>query len=265
MMSPDLAFWLGLALKLAITASFVILALVAAERGGPLVGAMIASLPVSVGPSYVFLALDHDTSFIAAGALASLVANAATCLFALAYTVVAQRHGATVSLAAALAAWAATMSAVMRIEWTFLHAVVLTAAVFAVALPLSSRFRHAPMHIPARRWYDVPLRASLVALLVCLVVTLSTRVGPVVSGALAVFPVVFTSLILILHPRVGGRANAAVIANALSGMIGYAMAISVLHLTAVPLGAPLALTLALAVAIGWNLLVWNARQRGIPI
>ena len=34
-------------------------------------GALVATLPISAGPSYVFLALDHDAAFIAEGALAS--------------------------------------------------------------------------------------------------------------------------------------------------------------------------------------------------
>ena len=262
-MPPDLAFLLSLGLKMAVAASFVIFASFTAERAGPLIGAMVASLPISAGPAYVFLALDHDSSFIAASALWSLVSNAVTCLFALVYTAVAQRSGMWLSLAAALATWAAAWLVLAAVDWTFPRAFVLTVVVFAVCLPLSSRFRHASMPAPRRRWYDLPLRALLVAVLIGLVVTLAARLGPAVSGVLAAFPVVFTSLILILHPRVGGRANAAVIANAISGLPGFATALAVVHLAAVPLGTPAALTLALAIAIGWNLVVLTVRRRGI--
>lgn len=264
-MTIDLAFLLGLALKMAVTAGFVMFASFMAERAGALMGAMVASLPVSAGPSYVFLTLDHDNSFISESALWSLVSNAATCLFALAYVAVAQRAGMLLSLATAMATWAVVWLVFAQIDWTFLRALVLMIVVLAVCLPLSSRYRHVPMPVPRRRWYDLPLRASLVALLVCLVVTLGSRLGPVVSGVLAAFPVVFTSLILILHPRVGGRPNAAVIANAISGLPGFAIALATVHLAAVPLGAPAALTLALAISIGWNVMVWTARRRGIPI
>ncbi len=60
------------------------------------------------------------------------------------------------------------------------------------------------MPLITRRWYDIPLRAALVATLVAIVVTLSRWVGPSVSGTIALFPVVFTSMMLILHPRIGG-------------------------------------------------------------
>ena len=62
-----------------------------------MIGALVATLPISAGPSYVFLALDHDAAFIAEGALASLPINAATIFLGLTYVVLAQRHSALVS------------------------------------------------------------------------------------------------------------------------------------------------------------------------
>ena len=91
-MSPDLAFLLMLALRMVITAAFVVSASMITERSGPVIGALIATLPISAGPSYVFLALDHDAAFIAEGALASLPINAATIFLGLIYVFLAQRR-----------------------------------------------------------------------------------------------------------------------------------------------------------------------------
>jgi Ca2+/H+ antiporter len=55
--SPEFLFWFELALKMVVTALFVSVATVIAERLGPTVGALVATLPVSAGPVYVFLAL----------------------------------------------------------------------------------------------------------------------------------------------------------------------------------------------------------------
>src|SRR5450755_1043554 len=104
-MPPELAFILTLALRMAVTAAFVVSASVITERAGPVIGALVATLPISAGPSYVFLALDHDAAFIAQGALASLPVNAATVLFGLTYVLLAQRRSAAVSLSAAIAVW----------------------------------------------------------------------------------------------------------------------------------------------------------------
>ncbi len=75
-MPPDLYFALTLIVKMAVTAAFLLAATVTAERAGPLVGGLVATLPISAGPVYIFLALDHDAHFIAQSALGSLVTNA---------------------------------------------------------------------------------------------------------------------------------------------------------------------------------------------
>jgi hypothetical protein len=261
-MSPDLAFILTLALRMAVTAAFVVSASVITERSGPVIGALVATLPISAGPSYVFLALDHDAAFIAEGALASLPINAATIFLALTYVVLAQRHNAAVSAGGAVAVWIALAALSRTVHWSLAGGIIANAITFAICLPLMRRFRHVRMPLIRRRWYDIPLRASLVATLVATVVTLSGWVGPGVSGMIALFPVVFTSMMLILHPRIGGPPTAAVIANGGWGLIGFGIAIAVLHLAALRFGSAIALSLALATCVSWNLgLWWNGRRR----
>jgi hypothetical protein len=261
-MSPDLAFILTLALRMAITAAFVVTASVITERSGPVIGALVATLPISAGPSYVFLALDHDAAFIAEGALASLPINAATIFLGLTYVVLAQRQNAAVSCFGAVAVWIALASAVRTIHWSLAGGLIANAVAFAICVPLLRRFRHVKMPLITRRWYDIPLRASLVATLVATVVTLSGWVGPTISGIIALFPVVFTSMMLILHPRIGGPPTAAVIANSGWGLLGLGIAIAVLHVAALRFGSAVALSLALMTCVSWNLaLWWNGRRK----
>ncbi len=75
---PPTFFALTLIVKMAVTAGFVLAATVTAERAGPLVGGLVATLPIGAGPVYVFLALDHDAHFIAQSAVDSLAINAST-------------------------------------------------------------------------------------------------------------------------------------------------------------------------------------------
>jgi hypothetical protein len=246
---------------MAVTAAFVISASIVTERSGPAIGALVATLPVSAGPSYLFLAIDHDAAFIAQGALASLPMNAATILMCLVYVHLAQHRGLIVSLGAGIAVWFVFAALVRAYEWTLLGGIALNVVALGVCLPLVQRFRHARMPLITRRWYDIPLRAVLVATLVAVVVTLSNTVGPRVSGMIALFPAVFTSLILILMPRIGGPATAAVLANGQWGLIGFGTAIVVLHLTALPFGRAAALSLALAVCVAWNFGLWIYGRR----
>jgi hypothetical protein len=262
-MSPDLYFLLVLALRMAVTAAFVIAASIITERSGPVIGALVATLPVSAGPSYIFLAIDHDAAFVAQGALASLPINAATIAMGVVYVTLAQRSHVAVSLGAAIALWFLFAWAVRAYEWTLTAGIAANLIAFAVCLPLVQRYRAARMPLITRRWYDIPLRALLVSALVATVVTLSSRVGATVSGIIALFPVVFTSLMLVLQPRIGGPATAAVIANGLWGLIGFGIAIVVLHLGAARLGSAAGLSLGLATCVTWNLGLWlyGRRQR----
>lgn len=255
-MSPDLAFILMLALRMAVAAAVVVTASFITERSGPVIGALIATLPISAGPAYVFLALDHDAAFIAEGALASLPINAATIFLGLTYVVLAQRWNAALSVGGAIAVWITLVALERMVPWSLAGGLIANAAAFAVCLPLLRRFRHVRMPLITPRWYDIPLRAGLVATLVATVVTLSGWVGPALSGTIALLPLAFTSLMLILHPRIGGPATAAVIANSGMGLMGFGVAIAVLHVAASQFGSAIGLGLALMTGVGWNLGLW---------
>jgi hypothetical protein len=151
---------------------------------------------------------------------------------------------------------------VRTIHWSLAGGLIANAVAFAICVPLLRRFRHVKMPLITRRWYDIPLRAALVATLVAAVVTLSGWVGPKVSGMIALFPAVFTSMMLILHPRIGGPPTAAVIANSAGGLMGLGIAIAVLHVAAPRFGSAIGLGLALMICVSWNLgLWWNGRRK----
>jgi hypothetical protein len=261
-MSHDLVFWLSLALKLALTAGIVVTASVVVERVGPLIGALIVTLPVTVWPAYVFLSLDHDPPYIAQAAQSSLAVNAVSAAFMLVYLVLAQKRGLVLSLATAAACWVGLASLVRSAAWDAVGAGLLNIASYVVCLALSRRYREAKVPRIARQWYELPLRTVLVCALMGAVLGLSHWAGPGATGMLAVYPISTTCAMLVLHARIGGRASAAVIANGLWGMLGIGLGLFALSKATLPLGTPVALALALAVPITWNLLVWFARRRG---
>lgn len=264
-MSPDIHFALVLIVKMAITAAFVVGATVAAERAGPLVGGLVATLPLGAGPAYVFLALDHDTAFIAQSAVASLAINAVNVVFAATYTVLAQKRSLPVSLGTTYIVWLTLALIANSLHWSLGAALTLNLIVLVVALWLVRPLRHVPMMRIERRWYDYALRAGLVAALVGVLVTFSFRIGPYASGLLAVFPVVLTSVILILHNRAGGKPTAAVMANAVLGLVGFGIACIALHYAAGSFGKWAGLAIALALSVGFSLSVWQARRLGFRV
>ena len=264
-MPPDFYFALTLIVKMAVTAGFVLAATAAAERAGPLVGGLVASLPLGAGPVYVFLALDHDAHFIAASAVGSLAINNVNVIFAMVYAKLAQRRSLSVSLSVAMITWFVLAAIVNWINWTLATALISNIVIVGACIALSKTLRHTPIPRVHVSWYEHAIRAVLVAALVGIVVSLSFRIGPGGSGILAVFPMILIGVIVILHRRAGGPPSAAVIANAIVGLTGFACASVMLHFPAEPLGSPIALVLALSTSLAWGLLVYGARRRGVTL
>jgi hypothetical protein len=252
-MSPDLIFWYGLALKMVLTAIVVVVTSVAVERAGPFIGALIAALPTAAGAAYVILAIEHPPSFIAASAIGSVAVSAAVSLFCAVYILLAQRHGLLLSLSVSLVAWFAATAIFRMVDWTPLTVVLLNAVVFGVTVPLSWRYREAgPPRKFLRTRYDIPLRAIAAAIVVAIVTTASYRIGSFASGMFALFPIILCSSIVILHPRVGGKATASMLAHAQIAFVGLSLGFLVVHYTAVPLGAWWAYVAGLSVCIVWS-------------
>jgi hypothetical protein len=260
------AVWLPPLVRAVATAALVVTASAIAEALGPFWGGLIAGLPVSSGPAYVFLAMQHGDRFIAASALASFAANAATALFLVIYGRLARRSGLALSLGTALTAWFAAALLIRAIPWSPGGALVLNLALYGVGfllLPTTSG-PTAGQTLPASRrrsWAELPLRAAAVAAFVTSVVGVSTLLGPSATGMLAVFPVSLTSLIVILHPRIGGAAAARMVASALRAMLGFGLMLLALRFAVPFCGRWAALALALLVSALWSAGMVAARLR----
>ena len=114
-----------------------------AERAGPLVGGLVATLPIGAGPVYVFLALDHDAQFIAQSAINSLAINMVNVIFALIYALLAQKRSLAVSLSVALLVWIALALGHARVHWTLLSPrLAMNVVVLALCLVLARPLRH---------------------------------------------------------------------------------------------------------------------------
>jgi len=260
-MSADLLSWLPLIAKLLLTAAIVVTASVVAERAGALIGGLVATLPVTIWPAYVFLSLDHDAAFVAAAARSGLAINAVAPLFLLVYAVLAKNRRLFVPFVVAVASWIALAFAVRSIEWTLPRAILLNVMIYPVCLWIGGSMARVEMPRLRRAWYDLPLRTLLVCALMATILQTSLWAGPAVTGVLAVYPISSTSLMLILHPRVGGRATAAVLMNSMWGLFGISFGLAALSLAVEPLGVVPALALALAIPVTWNLSVWIVRRR----
>jgi uncharacterized membrane protein (GlpM family) len=259
-------FWFGLALKMTLTAVVIVVISVAVERSGPFVGALIGAAPTAAGAAYTILALEHPPDFIAASAIGSVAINSAVGAFAATYVVLAQRYGLFASLGGAGITWLAMAAALRTVDWTPLGAVVVNIIVYSITIPLTWRFRaHGGPVKFMRSRLDIPLRALAAAVVIAVVTSASSRIGSFASGMFALFPITLGSSIVILHPRIGGKATSAMLAHAQLPLIGLGLGFLAVHYLVAPIGVWPALGGGLVVALAWSgvLLVMQLRQRRV--
>jgi uncharacterized membrane protein (GlpM family) len=254
-------FLVGLLLKIALTASITVAASVVVERSGPFVGSLIASLPTAGGAAMMILAWEHAPAFIAQSAVGALVSNVVVAVFALSYAVLAQRHSLLVSLTGAYTVWFVIAYLTRFVDWTPASAMLLNAIVFPLAILGGSRFRVAGaikrVHLTSA---DLAWRTGVVTLCVIVVTAASYSIGSFLSGLFAFFPVAMGSFFVILHPRIGGPAAASVAAHVQAPLIGLGLSLLAVHFLAEPIGVWWSYAIGLSIGIGWNALLWAARQ-----
>lgn len=247
--------WSPPLIKALATALIVVGAAAFAEVLGPFWGALIITLPVSAGPAYVFLAVRNGVDFVAASALSSVAANAATGLFLITYGLLGRTMPPWRGLCLAVVVWLAGALATRQVAWFAWTAVLLNLVVYVPGIMLlkvagmpNSRLTGSPRTL----WFDLPVRAAGVAGFVSVVVAVSEMLGPAATGIMAVFPISLISLIMIVRPRMGAQAASLLAANALRSMLGFGFVLLALHLAIRPVGAATALMIALVVSVLWS-------------
>ena len=251
----------SLVIKLAATAGVVLLATVIAERAGAFVGAMIAALPISAGPAYIFIAMDHDASFVAQSALASVGINTMVSPFLLIVAALVVRKGIVVALGVALTVWLAGALCVVRLTLPLSVALVLNVVSICACFYLSRHYLLADVQAaPRRGLLDIAIRIVSVVSVVAAVIIGGKVLGPRVAGLVAVVPVVWFSMAIVTNGRLGAETCSAVLANGIPAMLGFCLAFAAIYLTIESAGPVVALSLAATLCVGWTLLLTATRS-----
>lgn len=235
-------------LKVALAPILILLATLAGRRWGPGVGGWLAGLPLTSGPVSLVLALEHGPEFAARAAVGTLLGLVSLALFSLAYRAVAPRAGWPGSLAAALAAFAASTlvlgSAPVTPGAAFGLACLVLALVSA-ALAWRGPGRPAPRLGPA----DLGVRMGLAALLVLTLTGVAGRLGPVLAGSLSPVPVFGALLAVFAHREQGAGAAIQLLRGMVMGSFGFAAFMLVVAVTLGRFGFGVTYTLAVAGAL----------------
>jgi hypothetical protein len=209
-----------LALKLFLVPSLIYLITLAGRRWGPAVAGWLSAFPVVAGPILLTIAIEQGAAFAAQAAQGTLLAVIATLSFCLAYAWASARFGVAGAVASALGAWAAVASALNAV-----HLAILPGA-FAVLVCLLAAPRLFPPVAPpgaaGKPARDMVWRMLSAGALVLTVTLSAARLGPQLSGTLAMFPVMGTVLTTFAHARQGRSHAVALLRGMALGFFAFA-------------------------------------------
>jgi hypothetical protein len=216
-----------LLLKLFLVPLLIALVTLAGRRWGPAVAGWLSAFPVVAGPILWFIAMEQGEVFAAQAAVGTLSAVLGMLAFGLSYAWAATRFSWPPSLALAYIGYAA---AVYLLDW---WQATLPAAVFGVLLGLGLAPRLYPVlpaapQSAAKPPRDMLFRMGLGALLVLLVTQFAAKLGPGLSGVLAMFPVMGTVFVLFTHRSAGAAATIQLLRGMVLGFYSFSMFCAVL-------------------------------------
>jgi uncharacterized membrane protein (GlpM family) len=238
--------------KLSVTPLLIVGLTLAARRWGPKVGGLLTGLPLASGPILAFLALQHGLGFAARAALGTLSGIASVAVFCLAYATAARRWPWPVCALAGAGSFLALTTILRPLRWELIPATALTLAVLSLVLYLLPQ----PALVSARRQpprWDLPCRAGVTTLFVVVLTSLSSTLGPRLSGLLAPFPAFALVLAAFTHAQQGATGSIVFLRGivlASFASCGFFLA-SCLSLPRLGLAATLALATLLALFISW--------------
>lgn len=234
-------------LKLLLVPALIYAVTLAGRRWGPGVAGWLSAFPIVSGPILLILALEQGPEFAATAAQGTLLAVLAILVFSLAYAWTAQRRSWPDCLILALCCYGLALLGLRKVDAPLSIAfgsVIVAVALTPLLLPAVPRWVHA-----RRRGNDLPWRMGAAAALVLLVTFAASRLGPRLSGLLAMFPVMSTVLVAFSHRESGKDFAVHLLRGMVYGYYAFACFCAVLVLTLPQWGIAWAFVAALAAAL----------------
>ena len=236
-----------LALKLLLVPSLIGGITLVGRRWGPVVAGWLSAFPVLAAPILLLLALERGITFAAAAAGGTLIAVLAILVFGISYSWVAIRSSWRLSLVVAFGCYSGAVACLRLWEPSIFVAapvVILALVMVGFLFPQPSprvASTVSPEHIV---W-----RMLAGAALVVFVTQFSSRLGPVLSGMMAMFPVMLSVLAVSSHRSAGAGYAVGLIRGAILGYFAFAAFCLVLALSLPSVGIGASFGAALGCAL----------------
>ncbi len=209
-----------LAFKLIVTPFFIGMVTLAGRKWGPTVSGLLMGLPLTSAPISVFLAIQYGAAFAARSASGNLAGQASVCIFCLAYSLSAQKHGWIPCTILSIASFLLSTFIWNQITLTLLPAVAVLGIVICLVLWLMPRSTAVILPTTPPRW-DLPARMLLAATFVITLTTFANALGPHLSGLIAPFPVFGTIITAFTHRQQGPDAATRLLRGIVFGSLAY--------------------------------------------
>jgi len=211
-----------LAAKLILTPSLIAMATLAARRWGPIVGGLIAGMPLTSGPVSVFLAVERGVTFAAAAAQAALLGLIAVVAFCIGYDKTAHRARWPASCAVGFICYFAAVLVLRNLSVGIYTSILLVYSIIVAAMLLMSTTRKNAANRAERALWDLPLRMIAATGMVLLITGIADRIGPTWSGLLSPFPVFASVMAVFSHRASGASAAIHVLRGVVTGSVAFA-------------------------------------------
>jgi hypothetical protein len=213
-------------LKVLVTPLLVAAVSVAARWWGPTIGGILMGLPWMTGPVLFVLVQDRGIDFGVAASVGIELGVLCISAFILAYGFISTVSSWPLSLAGAVAAFAASAWLLQKLtHWPVHTAGLLLAAglgllSLAIVYLLLPRPR-TPLSLQALPWWDIPMRMVATGVLVTILMLLADAMGPQLSGIVSTYPVILTVIGCFTHHRWGREAVWRVLRGLAASLVAF--------------------------------------------
>lgn len=250
-------------LKILLTPLLILGATLAARRWGPIIGGVLVGLPLTSGPTSVFLALERGNEFASLAAHSSLFGSTAGLLFCICYALLAPRYRWAVAVVLALGVYFAGVAffSLTPLPHLAVSAASVTAVVLlglAIVKPSGGERAH---HAPPP--WDLPFRVIISTLIVVVITAVSRMLGPQLSGIFSAMPAIVCVMSIFTHEIYGPNAVKQFERGVVVGTFGYIafFLIVTLGVTRMNLFAAYALATLVASAINLGICTLSMPRR----
>jgi hypothetical protein len=252
----------GLFLKLTLTPLLILAATAAGRRWGHAIGGWLVAMPFTAGPVVYFIALEHGARTAASAALGCLGGAVAESAFALAYSWCATRLAWPVSLLSGAAGFMLVALSLNRLSLRFSLVCAYVIVALIVSLTALPKAPESMNEGAARPSVHLLFRMFIATLVVVILTSSVSLLGPTLSGVLATFPVYASILTVFAHKQQGWGAAVEVLRGLLTGLVGFTgfFCVLVVCLPRVGIGRSLAMAVALLTVLNGGLLILNRRD-----